>query len=167
MMTDKHLYWGNGHLFYVKLNKDMTSYRRKSYRSTTICRSFRRIKTSGKSEEVLQKQEKFEDVYVEGPWFYKRNNLYYLMYAGMTNRTECLSYSTSNSPIELWKYQGKIMTDQPTNSFTNHGGIIDYKKENLIYFTTRVYYQKVEVMDALRLLKNSNIMRMEASRKLQ
>ena len=58
------------------------------------------------------------------------------MYAGMTNRTECLSYSTSNSPIGPWKYQGKIMTDQPTNSFTNHGGIIDYKGKSYLFYHT-------------------------------
>jgi predicted GH43/DUF377 family glycosyl hydrolase len=98
---------GNGHLFYVKLNKDMTSYEGKVTEVPQSVEAFGGLRRPGKSEEVLQKQEKFEDVYVEGPWFYKRNNLYYLMYAGMTNRTECLSYATSNSPIGPWKYQGK------------------------------------------------------------
>lgn len=131
-----YLYWGNGHLFYVKLNKNMTSYEGKVTEVPQSVESFGGLRRPGKSEEVLQKQEKFEDVYVEGPWFYKRNNLYYLMYAGMTNRTECLSYATSNSPIGPWKYQGKIMTDQPTNSFTNHGGIIDYKGKSYLFYHT-------------------------------
>jgi hypothetical protein len=58
------------------------------------------------------------------------------------------------------------MTDQPTNSFTNHGGIIDYKGKSYLFYHTGLL-PKVEVMDALLLLKNSNIMQMEASRKLQ
>jgi hypothetical protein len=73
-------------------------------------------------------------MYVEGPWFYKRNNLYYMMYAGMAKGGECLSYSTSNGPIGPWKYQGKIMVDQKLNSFTNHGGIIDYKGNSYLFY---------------------------------
>jgi hypothetical protein len=31
---------------------------------------------------------------------------------------------------------GKIMTDQPTNSFTNHGGIIDFKGKSYLFYHT-------------------------------
>lgn len=129
-----YLYWGNSKLFYVKLNKDMTTYNGPITEVPQSVEAFGGLRRPGKSDEVLQKQEKFDDVYVEGPWFYKRNKQYYMMYAGMTNRTECLSYATSASPTGPWKYQGKIMTDQPTNSFTNHGGIIDYKGKSYLFY---------------------------------
>ncbi|MDR6513487.1 glycoside hydrolase family 43 protein [Chryseobacterium camelliae] len=129
-----YLYWGNSKLFYVKLNKDMTSFNGKITEIPQSVEAFGGMRRPGKSDEVLQKQEKFDDVYVEGPWLYKRNKQYYMMYAGMTNRTECLSYSISASPTGPWKYQGKIMTDQPTNSFTNHGGIIDYKGKSYLFY---------------------------------
>lgn len=129
-----YLYWGNSKLFYVKLNKDMTTYNGPITEVPQSVEAFGGMRRPGKSDEVLQKQEKFDDVYVEGPWFYKRNKQYYMMYAGMTNRTECLSYATSASPTGPWKYQGKIMTDQPTNSFTNHGGIIDYKGKSYLFY---------------------------------
>ncbi|GEN77201.1 glycoside hydrolase family 43 protein [Chryseobacterium hagamense] len=129
-----YLYWGNSKLFYVKLNKDMTTYNGPITEVPQSVESFGGMRRPGKSDEVLQKQEKFDDVYVEGPWFYKRSRQYYMMYAGMTNRTECLSYATSNSPTGPWKYRGKIMTDQPTNSFTNHGGIIDYKGKSYLFY---------------------------------
>ena len=131
-----YLYWGNSKLFYVKLNKDMTSYEGKITQIPQSAEAFGGMRRPGKSDEVLQKQEKFDDVYVEGPWLYKRNNLYYMMYAGMTGRTECLSYSTSPSPTGPWKYRGKIMTDQPTNSFTNHGGIVDFKGKSYLFYHT-------------------------------
>ena len=131
-----YLYWGNSKLFYVKLNKNMTSYDDKITEVPQSVEAFGGLRRPGKSEDVLQKQEKFKDVYVEGPWFYKRNKKYYLMYAGMTDRTECLSYSTSSSPTGPWKYQGKIMTDQPTNSFTNHGGIIDFRGKSYLFYHT-------------------------------
>lgn len=129
-----YLYWGNSKLFYVKLNKDMTTYNGPITEVPQSVEAFGGLRRPGKSDEVLQKQEKFDDVYVEGPWFYKRNKQYYMMYAGMTNRTECLSYATSASPIGPWKYRGKIMTDQPTSSFTNHGGIIDYKGKSYLFY---------------------------------
>ncbi|NLE02136.1 MAG: family 43 glycosylhydrolase, partial [Fibrobacter sp.] len=70
-----YLYWGNGALWYVKLNKDMISY-------------------SGNVVSVNPKPAGF----VEGPWFYKRNNLYYMVYAGMGSGSENIQYATSSSP---------------------------------------------------------------------
>lgn len=131
-----YLYWGNSKLFYVKLNKNMISYDGKITKVPQSVESFGGLRRPAKSDEVLQKQEKFEDVFVEGPWFYKRNKQYYMMYAGMTDRTECLSYAISSSPTGPWKYQGKIMTGQPTNSFTNHGGIIDFRGKSYLFYHT-------------------------------
>ncbi|WP_243348389.1 glycoside hydrolase family 43 protein [Parabacteroides sp. FAFU027] len=123
-----YLYWGNGSLFYVKLNKDMISYSGDIVTVPVTVESFGGAR-GNKSVENPNK-----DMYVEGPWFYKRNNLYYLMYAGMGKGGECLSYSTSNGPTGPWKYQGKIMENQKLNSFTNHGGIIDYKGNSYLFY---------------------------------
>lgn len=123
-----YLYWGNGSLFYVKLNKDMISYSGDIVTVPVTVESFGGAR-GNKSVENPNK-----DMYVEGPWFYKRNNLYYMMYAGMGKGGECLSYSTSNGPTGPWKYQGKIMENQKLNSFTNHGGIIDYKGNSYLFY---------------------------------
>jgi len=56
--TASYLYFGNPNAWYVKLNKDMTSY------------SGEVVKADGKPRN-----------YQEGPWFYKRNGHYYLAYA--------------------------------------------------------------------------------------
>ncbi len=131
-----YMYWGNGKLYYVKLNKDMVSYSGEIVEVPQSVEAFGGLRRPGRPEEVLQKAEQYKDVFVEGPWLFKRNSKYYLMYAGMTNGTECLSYSMSDTPIGPWKYQGKIMTDQPTNSFTNHGGIIDFKGKSYLFYHT-------------------------------
>jgi arabinoxylan arabinofuranohydrolase len=123
-----YLYWGNGGLFYVKLNKDMISY------SGEIVTVPLTVETFGGMRGNKSTENPNKDMYVEGPWFYKRNNIYYLMYAGMGKGGESLSYSTSNSPIGPWKYQGKIMENQKLNSFTNHGGIIDYKGNSYLFY---------------------------------
>lgn len=57
-----------------------------------------------------------------------------MMFAGMGKGGETLSYSTSTGPTGPWKYQGKIMEDQKLNSFTNHGGIIDYKGNSYVFY---------------------------------
>jgi arabinoxylan arabinofuranohydrolase len=123
-----YLYWGNGGLFYVKLNMDMISYSGEIVTVPLNVETFGGTRRARNSEGVNSADAtKNKDTYVEGPWFYKRNGKYYQMFAGMGKTGESLSYSMSESPIGPWKYQGKIMTDQPTNSFTNHGGIIDFK----------------------------------------
>lgn len=106
-----YMYWGNPNLWYAKLNKDMISY-------------------SGNIVEITQKPTG----YVEGPWFYKRNNLYYLVYAGMASGGENIPYATSTSPTGPWNYKGVIMNAQ--NSYTNHPGVTDYKGNSYIFYHT-------------------------------
>lgn len=125
-----YLYWGNGSLFYVKLNKDMISY------SGDIVTVPLNNETFGGSRENRKLGIENKDTFIEGPWFYKRKNKYYMMFAGMGKGGETLSYSMSDGATGPWKYQGKIMEDQKTNSFTNHGGIIDYKNNSYVFYHT-------------------------------
>src|SRR6185369_12552495 len=83
----------------VKLNSDMTS-------------------TSGSITNVTLSD------FTEGPWFYKRASLYYMVYAA-TSGTEKIRYATSNSPTGPWTVKGDVMGTGST--FTNHPGVIDYQ----------------------------------------
>ncbi len=123
-----YLYWGNGSLFYVKLNKDMISYSGDIVTVPLSVESFGGVRGNRSAENPNK------DSFVEGPWFYKRNNIYYMMFAGMGKGGETLSYSTSTGATGPWKYQGKIMENQKLNSFTNHGGIIDYKGNSYLFY---------------------------------
>ena len=125
-----YLYLGNGSLFYVKLNKDMISY------SGEIVTVPLTVETFGGNRENRKLGIENKDIFVEGPWFYKWNKKYYMMFAGMGKGGETLSYSMSDGPTGPWKYQGKIMEHQNTNSFTNHGGIIDYKGNSYLFYHT-------------------------------
>ncbi|KAL2203156.1 xylosidase/arabinosidase [Sarocladium strictum] len=104
-----YLYWGNPDLTYVKLNADMISY-------------------SG----GIQKVTPSNGGYQEGPWFYKRGSLYYMIYAG-TCCSENIRYATSNSPTGPWTYRGVIM-DAQGKSFTNHAGMIDYNGASYFFY---------------------------------
>ena len=101
-----YMYWGNGTLRYVKLNSDMTSY----------SGSVTNVSLSG---------------FVEGPWFYKRGSLYYMVYAG-SGGTEKISYATSNAPIGPWTTRGDIMAAGST--YTNHSGVVDYKGHSYFFY---------------------------------
>ena len=71
-------------------------------------------------------------LYEEAPWLYKRNNLYYLLWAGGPI-PEHLGYSTSKSPTGPWENKGTLMATEGS-SFTNHPGIIDYKGNTYLFY---------------------------------
>jgi arabinoxylan arabinofuranohydrolase len=102
-----YLYWGHKRIFYVTLNSDMISY-------------------SGDIVE-FERPKLFE----EGPWFYKRDNWYYLAFASYCC-PEGIGYAMSDSPTGPWTTKGYIM--EPNNgSSGNHPGIIDYKGSSYVF----------------------------------
>lgn len=105
-----YLYWGNPKPYYVKLNKDMISY-------------------SG----YITMQVTNPEHYTEGPWIYKRNGKYYLLYASH-GIPENLSYATSTMPTGPWTYQGIIMNTQKGCAFTNHCGVVDFKGSSYLFY---------------------------------
>nr|WP_262502849.1 carbohydrate-binding protein [Prolixibacter bellariivorans] len=127
-----YLTWGNSKLWYVKLNSDMSSYDQKA--------GIRPIPSDKKDWFVSQIKRTVNSTgkrfttYEEGPWFYKRNGLYYLIYpAGGV--PEHLAYSTSSGPTGPWVYQDTIMPVIGTGgAFTNHPGIIDYKGKSFLFY---------------------------------
>lgn len=124
-----YLYWGNPHLFYVKLNKDMISF------DTTVghkgvvevpltVESFGR----GNGRSWCPR----DTLYEEGPWFYKRNNLYYLVYAA-SGLPENICYATSANATGPWAFKGVIIPTQGHSS-TDHPGIMDYKGHSYFFY---------------------------------
>ena len=106
-----YMYWGNGTLRYVKLNADMTSF-------------------SGTPANVSLSG------FIEGPWFYKRGSLYYMVYAASGGGNEKISYATSNSPTGPWTTKGDVMDAGKT--FTNHPGVIDFKGHSYFFYHNSV-----------------------------
>ena len=119
-----HLYWGNPKLKYVKLNDDMISYSGNIIEVPMTAESFG--KRDGK--ENPERPTKYE----EGPWLYKRKNLYYLFWPGGP-LPEFIGYSTSKSPQGPWKYGGVIMPAEG-KSFTNHPGVIDFRGKTYFFY---------------------------------
>ena len=128
-----YLYFGNPNLRYVKLNEDMLSY------DTTIGEKgvvSLDMNESGFGPKVMENGELSRQCsYGEGPWFYKRGSLYYMVYAafGPTGGAEHLAYSTSKSATGPWEYQGVIMPSQG-GCYTNHPGVVDFMGHSYLFY---------------------------------
>jgi arabinoxylan arabinofuranohydrolase len=71
-------------------------------------------------------------LYEEGPWFFKRNGMYYMVFAA-SGIPENIAYSVSPKPTGSWTYRGIIMPMQGA-SFTNHPGITDYRGKSYFFY---------------------------------
>lgn len=122
-----YLYWGNPNLWHVKLNEDMISYNQE----LSI------VKEDLKDDNFGYRAKKIDNrtaAYEEGPWLYKRNSLYYLLYpAGGV--PEHLAYSTAKSVTGPWTYGDTIMhVIKEKGAFTNHPGLIDFKGKTYLFY---------------------------------
>jgi arabinoxylan arabinofuranohydrolase len=115
-----YLYFANPGLFYVKLNTDMTSYSGSIVQVPTNVASF----GSGREPDGT--------TFAEGPWIYKRNSLYYLVYAANCC-SEDIRYSTGPSITGPWTYRGVVMASAG-KSFTNHPAVIDFKGKSYFFY---------------------------------
>jgi arabinoxylan arabinofuranohydrolase len=108
-----YLYWGNNVLYWVRLNADM-------------------ISTSGAIGCLAQNDPAFGPDYEEGPWFYKRNSLYYLLYP--SGLPETIHYSTSSGPTGPWTYKNRIMAVDSYGSSTIHPGACDFGGNSYYFY---------------------------------
>ena len=137
-----YLYWGNPHLYYAKLNKDMISFKGGIDAKAAVDekREVGRIVMTeeGFGSPDVEKRDstrKYKDCYTEGPWFMKRGKNYYMLYAA-GGVPEHIAYSMSKKPFGPWKYMGEIMPLEDTGSFTNHCGVSDFKGKSYFFYHT-------------------------------
>ena len=77
----------------------------------------------------------------EGPWVFKRNGVYYLIYAdGTPWGANLMHYATSEKPLGPWKYRGVFM--QTVGCETTHGSLVEFKgKWYMFYHRTDISQQ--------------------------
>ena len=108
------LMFGNPKCYYVKLKEDMI--------------------TLDGPIQTFNLSLKPGTKYTEGPWIYKHDSLYYLVFASMVDGFggESISYCTGPTVTGPWTHQGTI--HEGSNCFTTHGGIIDYKDHSYSFY---------------------------------
>jgi len=105
------LIWGNANIYMAKLAPDMISF-------------------DGPIRQI--ELPDFE----EGPWIFKRGDMYYLAYASMDKTIspdEQISYATAPAITGPWTWRGEI-TGAAANSFTIHPGIAEFKGEWYLFY---------------------------------
>ena len=130
-----YMYWGNPHVYYTKLNKDMISTQGDIYVLNPADGVMRPVKEEGSKINLRapwsEKVKWTVKNYQEGPWLYKRNGKYYLSYA-TTCCPEALGYAMSDSPTGPWEWKNYIMS--PTQRDRgNHPGICDFKGHSYVF----------------------------------
>lgn len=105
-----YLCWGNPLCYLVKLKPNMTE-------------------TDGAIKQITPPN------YAEGPWLYKRNNLYYLAYPAFVPGvgSEQICYATATNVNGPWTYRG-VLSGTAKNSYTIHPGIVEYKGQNYFFY---------------------------------
>ncbi|MFD8497170.1 glycoside hydrolase family 43 protein [Amycolatopsis sp. NPDC059657] len=117
-----YLYWGNPNLWYVKLNPDMISFTGSPAKIPLTTAGFGTRPDGGNRPTLFE----------EGPWVYKRNGLYYNVFAAKCC-SEFIGYSTAPGPTGPWTYRGTVMPTQGS-SFTNHPGIVDFQGGSYFFY---------------------------------
>jgi len=146
------LMWGNPQVYYCKLNADMVSIDGEVKLLDMTEQAF-----GGPPMNKREKDKKYRDSYVEGPWLMKapaatatlakgkgrkaaakggsQDKAYYLLYAA-GGVPEHISYSTAPAVEGPWKYAGEVMPLSDTKSFTNHCGVASYKGHDYFFYHT-------------------------------
>jgi arabinoxylan arabinofuranohydrolase len=126
------LTWGESELWCAKLNADMVSY--DQAKGIELVPADKKEWFASKIKGTVNSTEKRTTTYEEGPWVFKRNSKYYLLYpAGGV--PEHLAYSTSKSITGPWVYGDTIMRVIPKDgAFTNHPGYIEFKGKSYLFY---------------------------------
>jgi hypothetical protein len=70
----------------------------------------------------------------EGPFLFERNDIYYMTYPHVENKTERLEYAIGDNPMGPFKVTGVIMDESPTGCWTNHHSIIEFNHQWYLFY---------------------------------
>jgi len=107
--------WGNGDCYMVKLNRNM-------------------VELDGPITKVPLRN------YSEGPWLFKRGNLYYNIYAADAPgvQSEQIAYSTAPKITGPWTYGG-LVTGSAKHGFTIHPSVFEFKNQWYFFYHDGAY----------------------------
>ncbi|MCH7396626.1 glycoside hydrolase family 43 protein [Belliella sp. DSM 107340] len=102
--------WGNGDFYMVKLNRNM-------------------VEVDGEITKVP-----FRNV-AEGPWIFKRGDIYYNVYAADAPgvQPEQIAYASASNVTGPWTYEG-LLTGPAKHGFTIHPAVIEFKDQWYFFY---------------------------------
>lgn len=78
--------------------------------------------------------ENLPDGFKEGPFFFERNGKYYLTFPWVQEKTETLAYAMGDHPEGPFEFKGLIMEQWPSECWTNHHSIVEYKNQWYLFY---------------------------------
>ena len=97
--------------------------------------------------------------YGEGPFLFKRNDLFYLLYSNGWGKESTLVYATSKQPMGPFEFQGEVM--DVVNSWTSHGSIVEFKGKWYVFYhnmnLSKNNYRRSICFDEITFDENGNI----------
>lgn len=106
-----YIYWAGGPMRGARLNDNMMS-------------------LDGEPVDIVGLPEGFK----EGPFVFKRGDMYYFTFPWVRNSTETLAYATGTSPLGPFEFRGVIMDESPVGCWTNHHSIVEYNGEWYLFY---------------------------------
>ena len=70
----------------------------------------------------------------EGPFAFERNGKYYFTFPWVKEKTEVLAYAMGNNPMGPFEFKGIIMDESPTDCWTNHHSLVEYKDQWYLFY---------------------------------
>ena len=106
-----YLYWALRHIFVARLNDNMLEL----------------------DSEPLIIENLPDKGLKEGPFLFRRNDIYYLTYPHVEDTTERLEYAISDHPMGPFQVTGVIMDELPA-CWTNHQSIIEFNNQWFLFY---------------------------------
>jgi len=113
-----YMYFGCREPKVVKLEKNMME----------LKGAIKELKIIGNEDDT----ENDRGFYGEGPFVFKRNDLFYLLYSNGWGKESTLVYATSKQPMGPFEFQGEVM--DVVNSWTSHGSIVAFKGKWYVFY---------------------------------
>ncbi len=103
------------------------------------------VKTKGRIREVVIKgnegdKEGTGGFYGEGPFVFKRNGMFYMMYSNGWGGNSTLVYATAKDVKGPYQYQGEVIKN--VGCSTSHGSIVEYKGNWYLFYHTQDMSQR-------------------------
>jgi len=91
----------------------------------------------------------------EGPFIFEREGRFYLTYPWVQDRTETLAYAMSDNPLGPYEFKGLIMEQSPSECWTNHHSLVQYKGEWYLFYHHNDYSPTFDKNRSVRIDKIS------------
>lgn len=106
-----YIYWSGRGMWMAKLKENM-------------------LELASEPEQVGGLPEGFK----EGPFVFERHGKYYYTFPWVQEKTETLAYAMGDSPMGPFEFKGLIMDAWPSECWTNHHSIVEYKSQWYLFY---------------------------------